>query len=47
MPNFCARDLAHLGRHASSRLRSLQRRATIVTAFWKQVELFLGVTQIA
>lgn len=40
MPNFCARDLAHLGRHASSRLRSMQRRATLVTAFWKQAELF-------
>ena len=40
MPNFCARDLAHLGRHASARLRSMQRRATLVTAFWKQAELF-------
>jgi len=40
MPNFCARDLAHLGRQASSRLRSMQRRVTLVTAFWKQVELF-------
>jgi len=40
MPNFCARDLQHLGRHASSRLRSMQRRNTLVAAFWKQAELF-------
>jgi transposase len=40
MPNFCARDLTHLGRHASSHLRSMQRRATLVTAYWKQAELF-------
>ena len=40
MPNFCARDLTHLKRHASSRLRSMQRRSSLVTAFWKQAELF-------
>ena len=40
MPNFCARDLAHLGRHARSRLRSMQRRSSLVMAFWKQAELF-------
>jgi transposase len=40
MPNFCARDLAHLGHHASTRLRSMQRRSSLVTAFWKQAELF-------
>lgn len=40
MPNLCVRDLAHLGRHASSRLRSMQRRATLVRAFWQQAELF-------
>jgi hypothetical protein len=40
MPNFCARDLTHLGRHTSSRPRSMQRRGTLVTAFWKQAELF-------
>ena len=33
MPNFCARDLTHLKRHASSRLRSMQRRSSLVTAF--------------
>lgn len=40
MPNFCAKDLAHLKQHASSRLRSMQPRCTLVTAFWKQAELF-------
>jgi transposase len=40
MPNFCARDLTHLKRHASSHLRSMQRRSTLVSAFWKQAELF-------
>ena len=40
MPNFCARDLPHLKSHASSRLRSMQRRSTLVTAFWRQAELF-------
>lgn len=40
MPNFCAKDLNHLKRHASSQLRSMQRRTTLVTAFWKQAELF-------
>jgi hypothetical protein len=37
---LCARDLAHLGRHASSRLRLMQRRSSLVMAFWKQAELF-------
>jgi transposase len=40
MPNFRARDLEHLCRHDSSRLHSMQRRATLVTTFWKQAELF-------
>jgi transposase len=40
MPNFCAKDLTHLKHTASSRLRSMQRRTTLVTAFWKQAELF-------
>ena len=40
MPNFCARDLAHLKQLASSRLRSMQRRSNLITAFWKQAELF-------
>jgi transposase len=40
MPNFCARDLGHLQHRASRHLRSMQRRATLVTAFWQQAELF-------
>lgn len=40
MPNFCARDLPHLKHAARSRLRSMQRRRTLVAAFWKQAELF-------
>jgi transposase len=40
MPNFCAKDLQHLSEHARSRLRSMQRRVSLVTAFWKQAELF-------
>ena len=40
MPNFCAKDLGHLKRQAGSRLRSMQRRPTLVGAFWRQAELF-------
>lgn len=40
MPNFCAKDLGHLKQAARSRLRSMQRRTTLVAAFWKQAELF-------
>jgi transposase len=40
IPNFCARDLTHLKHAARSRLRSMQRRTTLVAAFWKQAELF-------
>jgi hypothetical protein len=42
MPNFCARDLTHLKRYANSRLRSMQRRSTLVTAFWRQADAFLS-----
>ena len=40
MPNFCARDLGDLRQRASRHLRSMQRRGTLVTAFWHQAELF-------
>ena len=40
MPNFCAKDLGHLKHAARSRLRSMQRRTTLVGAFWRQAELF-------
>lgn len=40
MPNYCARDLSDLGQRARRNLRSMQRRHTLVRAFWKQTELF-------
>jgi transposase len=40
MPNFCARDLGDLAYAARRRLRSMQRRPMLVSAFWKQTELF-------
>jgi transposase len=40
MPNFCARDLGDLRQRAGRHLRTMQRRGTLVTAFWKQAELF-------
>ena len=40
MPNYCARDLGDVAHRARSNLRSMQRRPTLVTAFWKQVDLF-------
>lgn len=40
LPNFCAKDFAQLSRHARRTLRRMQRRPTLVTAFWKQAELF-------
>ncbi len=43
--NFCAKDLGELRHHASCRLRSMQRRRTLVAAFWRQAELFRVVTQ--
>lgn len=41
LANFCAHDLAQLSDVARQKLRSMQRRATLVTAFWKQAELAL------
>jgi transposase len=40
LPNFCARDFAHLSHHARRALRRMRRRPTLVKAFWKQAELF-------
>jgi len=39
LPNFCPKDFAHLNQVARSRLRSMQRRPTLVTAFWQQAAL--------
>lgn len=35
MPNYCARDLCDVANRARSNLRSMQRRTTLVKAFWK------------
>jgi hypothetical protein len=40
MPNYCARDLGDVAHRARSNLRSMQRRVTLVRAFWKQAEMF-------
>ena len=40
MPNFCAKNLTELKQHAGCRLRSMQRRQTLIGAFWQQAELF-------
>ena len=42
MPNHCAADYADLAHRARRNLRSMRRRATLVTRFWKQAELFCG-----
>ena len=40
MPNYCATNFTDLAQRARRNLRSMQRRATLVSAFWKQAELF-------
>ena len=40
LPNFCARDFAHLSTQARRALGRMRRRPTLVRAFWKQAELF-------
>ena len=40
MPNYCATNFTDLAHRARRNLRSMQRRATLVTAFWKQAEMF-------
>jgi transposase len=39
--NFCATQIAQVGDFARRRLKSMQRRTTLVTAFWQQAELAL------
>lgn len=39
LANFCPDDFGHLGSFARSRLRSMQRRRPLVTAFWGQAQL--------
>jgi transposase len=40
MPICCARGLTDLRHRASRHLRSMRRRTTLVSPFWKQAELF-------
>lgn len=40
LPNYCARDFAELTTTARRKLASMQRRRTLVAAFWRQAELF-------
>ncbi|MBW4050478.1 MAG: hypothetical protein HIU85_03300 [Proteobacteria bacterium] len=40
MPNRCATNFLDLAQRARRNLCSMQRRATLVTAFWKQAEMF-------
>jgi len=37
--NLCARRIEPVREVAARRLRSMQRRTTLVAAFWKQAEL--------
>ena len=40
MPNYCAQGLGDLAVRARRHLCSMQRRPTLVRAFWQQAELF-------
>ena len=40
LPNFCARDLAHLSAFGRKALNNMRRRPKLVAAFWKQAELW-------
>jgi transposase len=40
LPNFCPKSFFELSCHARNALRRMRRRPTLVTAFWKQAELF-------
>jgi len=40
LPNFCPKNFFELSHHARKALCRMRRRPTLVTAFWKQAELF-------
>lgn len=44
LPNFCPTTFGELSWHARRALRRMRRRPTLVTAFWKQADLFEDVT---
>jgi transposase len=39
LANLCADTIEHVRRYATRRLRSMQRRPKLITAFWQQAEL--------
>jgi transposase len=39
LANYCPKSIAELADTTRSKLRSAQRRVTLVAAFWKQAEL--------
>ncbi len=41
LPNLCPKTFRELSHHARHALRRMRRRPTLVTAFWKQAELFV------
>lgn len=41
IPNLCAADLAEVGDMARRRLKSMQRRPSLIHSFWRQTELAL------
>jgi len=41
LPNFCPKDFYQLSTFAKKALHRMRRRPTLVTAFWKQAELFV------
>ena len=40
LPNFCPKDLAQLSSFGRNALRNIRRRPKLITAFWKQAELW-------
>ena len=40
LPNFCPKTFTELSYHAVKALKRMRRRPRLITAFWKQAELF-------
>lgn len=40
LPNFCPKNYSQLSSQARRALRRMRKRKTLITAFWKQAELF-------
>lgn len=40
LANFCPRDFKHLSHRARNELSKMRRRPKLISAFWKQAELF-------